>query len=73
MKRINEKRCLCMEFLRRCLTALLPRQEERAADLEADGCGGEHRICLVTDAGDVRVQVSPLLRTHDLYDVVNGV
>ena len=64
-----------MEFLRRCVAALLPlpREAREPADLEADGCGGEHRIFLVTDAGDVRVQVSPLLRTHDLYDVVNGV
>lgn len=72
MKHINEKRCLCMEYLRSCFAALMPRQAQ-PADLEADGCGGEHRICMVTDAGDERVHVSPLLRTHDLYDVVNAV
>jgi hypothetical protein len=52
-----------MEYLRRFLEVLVPVKQE-PADLEAHWCG---------DASDVRVQVSPLLRTHDIYDVVNGV
>ena len=65
-----------MEYLRRCFDALVPAKAARAleyADVEAFGCGGEQSIVIVTEAADVRVQVSPLLRTHDLYDVVNGV
>jgi predicted lipoprotein len=55
-----------MEYLRRIFEVLMPVKEarEQEADVEAYGCG---------DASDVRVQVSPLLRTHDIYDVVNGV
>ena len=63
MNRINEKRCVCMEYLWSVWAALVPVKQE-PADLEAHWCG---------DASDVRVQVSPLLRTHDIYDVVNGV
>jgi hypothetical protein len=63
-----------MEYLRSCWAALVPRNEPPApADLEAHWCGVEQSIVIVTDAADVRVQVRPLLRTHDLYDVVNGV
>jgi hypothetical protein len=55
-----------MEYLRSVWAALVPVKHALAehADLEAHWCG---------DASDVRVQVSPLLRTHDIYDVVNGV
>ena len=56
-----------MEYLRSVWAALVPVKAARGhepADLEAHWCG---------DASDVRVQVSPLLRTHDIYDVVNGV
>ena len=75
MKRINEKKKNCMDFLRRCFVALVPAKEKRAhehADVEAYGCGGES-IVIVTDAADVRVQVRPLLRTSDIHDALNGV
>ena len=65
-----------MEYLRSCFAALMPVKAARApqyADVEAYGCAGEQSIVIVTEAADVRVLVSPLLRTHDLYDVVNGV
>ena len=64
-----------MEYLRRAFELLMPVKaaREEQADVEAYGCGGADRVVLVTEAVDVRVHVSPLLRTHDLYDVVNGV
>ena len=63
-----------MEYLRSEWAALVPVQARAEfADLEAFGCGDGESIVIVTEAADVRVQVSPLLRTHDLYDVVNGV
>ena len=63
-----------MEYVRRAFELLMPVKEAREeADVEAYGCGGAESVVLVTEAVDVRVQVSPLLRTHDIYDVVNGV
>ncbi len=66
-----------MEYLRSCFVALLPAKAERARqypDLEAYGEGvGAQSVVLVTDAGDVRVQVSPLLRPTDIYDAVGAV
>ena len=58
---------MCMEYLRSCWAALVPVKEAPApqyGDLEAFGC---------TDAADVRVQVGPLLRPTDIYDVVGAV
>jgi len=65
-----------MEYLRSVWAAVMPAKaarEAQYADVEAYGCGGADGVVLVTEALDVRVQVSPLLRTHDLYDIVNGV
>ena len=65
-----------MEYLRSVWAAVMPgkaAREPQYADVEAYGCGGAESVVLVSEAVDVRVHVSPLLRTHDLYDVVNGV
>jgi hypothetical protein len=65
-----------MEYLRSVWAAVMPAKGKREleyADVEAHGCGGAESVVLVTEALDVRVQVRPLLHTHDLYDIVNGV
>ena len=65
-----------MEYLRSVWAALVPVKAARRlepADLEAHWCGGEPGVVIVTDAADVRVQVGPLLRATDIYDVVGAV
>ena len=60
-----------MEYLRSCWEALVPPREVRAhayPDLESYG-GGAQSIVVVTDAADERVQVRPLLRATDVYEV----
>ena len=60
-----------MEYLRSCWEALVPPRELRAHAypyLESYG-GGAQSIVVVTDAADERVQVRPLLRATDVYEV----
>jgi hypothetical protein len=63
-----------MEYLRRVFEALMPPKETRAqehADVEAFGCGDGERIVIVTEAADVRVCVSPLMRRTDIHNAID--
>jgi hypothetical protein len=63
-----------MEYLRSVWAALVPVKEasrHEPADLEAHWCGGEPGVVIVTDAADVRVQVSPLALATDVHRAID--